>query len=394
MRATAWSLDEFAMADGFGEFTPAETQIPTQSAGDLEADVQARLAVEQSRSEAAAYSRGRADGERAARASVDQEIASAMALLSDALHSVQLHESRWVSNAEENVAALAVMVARHIVQREVHADPSFVRDVVQSAMAQYPLDQEITIRTQRRSSADDDLAADDRRPAAPEQLARHPPAAGRLDLIEHEPPIGRAQGDAVPVCHDSAGRVAHLRIDRVGPPDEDPAALGLEEGTRPWLEGSNHPVQFDRWPARIEPTILAPERAGQRRPDIRLRVCLDLAPDPGVQRVSQQVRSQRRQPGVQARGGVRSIDADPSVSDERARVETRIHAEQGHPGRLVAGEDSCRKRRRAAMPRQQGRVDVEGAQTQVEDGLRDDLAVVGQHGEVRLERGDGGERVR
>ncbi|WP_309671620.1 FliH/SctL family protein [Gemmatimonas sp.] len=146
MRATAWSLDEFAVADGFGEFTPAETRVPAQTPSDLEADFQARLAVERSRSEAAAYSRGRADGERAARAGVDEEIASAMALLSEALNNVQLHESRWVSNAEENIAAIAVMVARHIVQREVNADPSFVRDVVQSAMAQYPLDQEITIR--------------------------------------------------------------------------------------------------------------------------------------------------------------------------------------------------------------------------------------------------------
>lgn len=146
MRATAWSLDEFAVADGFGEFTLEEMQSPAQSADDREADVQARLAVEHSRAEAAAYSRGRADGERAARAGVDEEIASAMALLSEALNTVQLHESRWVSNAEENIAALAVMVARHIVQREVNADPSFVRDVVQMAMTQYPLDQEITIR--------------------------------------------------------------------------------------------------------------------------------------------------------------------------------------------------------------------------------------------------------
>lgn len=146
MRATAWSLDEFAVADGFGEFTLEEMQSPAQSADDREADVQARLAVEHSRAEAAAYSRGRADGERAARAGVDEEIASAMALLSEALNTVQLHESRWVSNAEENIAALAVMVARHIVQREVSADPSFVRDVVQMAMTQYPLDQEITIR--------------------------------------------------------------------------------------------------------------------------------------------------------------------------------------------------------------------------------------------------------
>ncbi len=146
MRATTWSLDEFAVADDFSEFASADSRMPTQSADAQEADAQARLAVERSRSEAAAYSRGRADGERAARAGVDEEIASAMALLSDALNNVQLHESRWVSNAEENVAALAVMVARHIVQREVSADPSFVFDVVQSAMAQYPLDQEITIR--------------------------------------------------------------------------------------------------------------------------------------------------------------------------------------------------------------------------------------------------------
>lgn len=146
MRATTWSLDEFAVADDFSEFASADSRMPAQSADAQEADAQARLAVERSRSEAAAYSRGRADGERAARAGVDEEIASAMALLSDALNSVQLHESRWVSNAEENIAALAVMVARHIVQREVSADPSFVFDVVQSAMAQYPLDQEITIR--------------------------------------------------------------------------------------------------------------------------------------------------------------------------------------------------------------------------------------------------------
>jgi flagellar assembly protein FliH len=146
MQATAWSLDEFATTDGFGEFTPADMRSPAPTADDTEAEFQARLAVERSRAEAAAYSRGRADGERAARAGVDEELSSAMSLLSEALNSVQLHESRWTSNAEENIAALAVMVARHIVQREVNADPSFVRDVVQRAMVQYPLDQEITIR--------------------------------------------------------------------------------------------------------------------------------------------------------------------------------------------------------------------------------------------------------
>jgi flagellar biosynthesis/type III secretory pathway protein FliH len=144
MRATAWSLDEFAPADGFDAFSPGDSR--SRSSGGRDADVESRLAIELARAEAAAYSRGRADGEAAARAEGDEEIGSAMALLSDALDNVRQHEARWVGNAEENIAALAVMVARHILQREVSADPSFVRDLVESAMAQYPLDQEITIR--------------------------------------------------------------------------------------------------------------------------------------------------------------------------------------------------------------------------------------------------------
>jgi len=145
MRATAWSLDEFAPADGYDVFSPSGMQSGSSSDGG-DAAFEARLTIELSRAEAAAYSRGRAEGEAAARAEMDEDIGSAMALLSDALDSLQRHEARWLSNAEENIAALAVMVARHIVQREVSTDPSFVREVVESALAQYPLDQEITIR--------------------------------------------------------------------------------------------------------------------------------------------------------------------------------------------------------------------------------------------------------
>jgi flagellar assembly protein FliH len=145
MRATAWSLDEFAPADAYDVYSPSDSRSRSSSDGGGAA-FEARLALELSRVEAEAYSRGRADGEAAARAEGDEAIGSAMALLSDALDSLQRHEARWLGHAEENIAALAVMVARHIVQREVSADPSFVREVVESALAQYPLDQEITIR--------------------------------------------------------------------------------------------------------------------------------------------------------------------------------------------------------------------------------------------------------
>lgn len=147
MRATAWSLDEFAMAEDFGAFTPPEPAAPAApSSEELEAEFQQRLAAERSRAEAAAYSRGRADGERAARAESDEQLSYAVQALNEALEAVQQSETRWIGHAEENIAALAIMVAQHIVQREVQTDPSFVRDIVLSAMAQYPVEQEITIR--------------------------------------------------------------------------------------------------------------------------------------------------------------------------------------------------------------------------------------------------------
>ena len=38
------------------------------------------------------------------------------------------------------------MVARHLVQREVTVDPAFLHDIVTRALAQYPIDQELTVR--------------------------------------------------------------------------------------------------------------------------------------------------------------------------------------------------------------------------------------------------------
>jgi flagellar assembly protein FliH len=67
---------------------------------------------------------------------------------------VRLHEARWTANAEENVAALAIAVARHIVGREVSADPETVRALVRRALVGMPLDSAIVVRLHP-----DDLAA-------------------------------------------------------------------------------------------------------------------------------------------------------------------------------------------------------------------------------------------
>ncbi|MBY0489603.1 MAG: flagellar assembly protein FliH [Gemmatimonadaceae bacterium] len=149
MHATPWSLDEFAAFDVFAtsSVAPAGTPAPRAMTPDaLDAEMDARFAAEAARIEADAYARGRADGERAARATLDSMLANAMQALDDAVQSVQLHESRWIGNAEENVAALAVIVARHIVQREIDLEPTLVASLVQQAIEQYPVDQEISVR--------------------------------------------------------------------------------------------------------------------------------------------------------------------------------------------------------------------------------------------------------
>lgn len=148
MNATPWSLDEFVAHDVFlsstpSADTPAEPGVDTHA---LEAQFELRLAAECARIEADAYARGRADGERSAQATLQDSLRSALNALGEATESVTMHEIRWVTNIEENIAALAVSVARHVVQREIDADPSFVAGLVANALAQYAIDQEITVR--------------------------------------------------------------------------------------------------------------------------------------------------------------------------------------------------------------------------------------------------------
>jgi flagellar assembly protein FliH len=153
MQAVSWALDEFAMPDIFT--MPVERAEESEPAIEEPAvDVGALLAAERMRAETEAYARGRADGEREAKARAESEISTAVAALTEAVQVVRLHEARWVGNAEANIAALAVAVARHIVGREVTADPETVRALVTRALIGMPLDSAIVVRLHP-----DDMAA-------------------------------------------------------------------------------------------------------------------------------------------------------------------------------------------------------------------------------------------
>lgn len=161
--ASPWQLDELSVPD----YTKVweEVRLPTPMGGVPAIDVElaARMleAEERARRESDAYDRGFDEGQQVARSAHEDAMASAMRSLSEAAEAVGQHTDRWVANAEENIAALAVAIARHLVQREVTADPELVATLVQRAMAQFPMTETVTVRLHP-----DDLAACERFGAA------------------------------------------------------------------------------------------------------------------------------------------------------------------------------------------------------------------------------------
>ena len=138
MNAVPWALDELPMNDIFAHSHDAVNEVESRGHIDMQA--------ERARWEAEAYARGVQDAERNARSTGEARLASALSALGESVASVQLHAARWTANTEENIAALAIAVTRHIVEREVTADHTIVRDLVQRALSQFPVDQTITVR--------------------------------------------------------------------------------------------------------------------------------------------------------------------------------------------------------------------------------------------------------
>ncbi len=149
MHATPWALDELSMPDIF----PASDGYVRRAESFGDAETHAHLAAERTHLEADAYQRGYHDAVMAAQVASDSELAATVCALHEAIASVELHAARWTANAEENIAALAVLVARHVILREVAVDASLVRDLVQRALEQFPIDQSIVVRLHPEDAA-------------------------------------------------------------------------------------------------------------------------------------------------------------------------------------------------------------------------------------------------
>jgi flagellar assembly protein FliH len=124
------------------EGTPSEVEIAERT--HLEAEERAREEQERLVREAYAsgYEEGRLDGEIAEGVRLRNAIAAA----EKALDEIRENEAAWQSCVQENIVALSIAVARHIVGRELHTDPETVAELVRRALTEFPIDQPVRIR--------------------------------------------------------------------------------------------------------------------------------------------------------------------------------------------------------------------------------------------------------
>jgi len=129
----AWSLDELATPNA------ATDLYPSDSGTGLSGNERAQLIDD-------GYARGLADGEMRAAATGQARVNEALALLAKITTQMQDTASLAPALLEENVAALAVIVARQIVAHEVTLDSQMVGDLVRRALTEFPVDQSLRIR--------------------------------------------------------------------------------------------------------------------------------------------------------------------------------------------------------------------------------------------------------
>ena len=114
-----------------------------------------RLAAEESRRREAAewearvreaYEKGFAEGRQEGEVAEEARLRGALRAAEDALNELREGEMRWTGTIEENICALAVIVARQVIGRELADDVAPVMELVRGALAEFPVDQPMRIR--------------------------------------------------------------------------------------------------------------------------------------------------------------------------------------------------------------------------------------------------------
>lgn len=132
--AADWSPDELPRSHAI---TPAGERTARTASAD-----EARMAA----ATEDGYARGYEQGFRAGEFAEAARLRSAVTAAEDALAAIEQESSRWVANAEENICALAVTVARHLIGRELATDEAQILATVRLALAEFPMSETLRVR--------------------------------------------------------------------------------------------------------------------------------------------------------------------------------------------------------------------------------------------------------
>lgn len=88
------------------------------------------------------FAQGREEGERAERARLGPAVRAA----EEAIQAINERDERWTGAIEDNLVTLALGIARHLLDREIDVDPTFIEGIVAKALETFPVDQPVHIR--------------------------------------------------------------------------------------------------------------------------------------------------------------------------------------------------------------------------------------------------------
>jgi flagellar assembly protein FliH len=106
----------------------------------------AAMAEERARLVAEGYASGLTDGRQQGVEAAQARVTESLVLIEKLTTQLNAAAALAPSILEENIAALAVIVARQIVGREVATTPEVVADLVRRALTEFPIEQAVRIR--------------------------------------------------------------------------------------------------------------------------------------------------------------------------------------------------------------------------------------------------------
>ena len=138
-------LDAAAPTTASYSLVDAAEEAARAAAAEREAELAMLAMQHQAELEAAwadGHAAGRLEGEQAERA----RLRTAMQATERALDDLRAGEEHWTGNIEENLAALAVAIAKQVITHAAQVDDAVVRAVVARSLQEFPIDQPLVIR--------------------------------------------------------------------------------------------------------------------------------------------------------------------------------------------------------------------------------------------------------